>query len=80
METQLMFLTENEIEYFMNGTMQTNIRKNISIHFKLYCIEWSFANGKNGQPNSGYIKTCPRTKKIFKLKINRKSIFWELLY
>ena len=82
MEIRLAFLTENEIKCFMIDTMQTNIRKNTSFNFKLYCIELSncllHCGNIIGQPNSCYIKTCPRTKNIFELKINRKSIFWEL--
>ena len=29
---------ENEMERFMNGTMQSNIHKNTSFNFELYCI------------------------------------------
>ena len=68
-EIRLTFLNENEIEYFINGTMQTNIRKNTLLNFK-FIVSNCLWHGENlGQPNQCYIKTCPpRTNKIFKLK------------
>ena len=52
-EIRLTFLNENEIEYFINGTMQTKIRKYTSFNFKLYRIELSLIlhGGNFGQPN-----------------------------
>ena len=40
-EIWLTFLNENEIECFMNGTMQTIILINTLFNFKLHCIELS---------------------------------------
>ena len=47
MEIRLTFINENAIEFLMNGTMQTNIRKNTSFNFKLYRIELSFVRWEN---------------------------------
>ena len=58
MEIRLTILTENEIECVMNGTMQTNIRKNTSFNFKLYCID-CLLNGGRILDNQTHVTGAP---------------------